>query len=133
MIRIEESLYFANISQIKEMFKRIELFGHHHAHPTSRRRTVSSTTQTAPSASTPDSPSIAPARLSESSDLKNIIIHCKYLGELDASAASSLHEMVREYDSRGIFLCFAKLKPTLFDQIRNASNSEGPLKVSFLS
>ena len=42
MVRIEEGLYFANIEQIKDMFKRIEIFGSHNAHPTASMKSAGS-------------------------------------------------------------------------------------------
>eukprot|EP01127_Copromyxa_protea_P017520 TRINITY_DN5346_c0_g1_i1.p1 TRINITY_DN5346_c0_g1~~TRINITY_DN5346_c0_g1_i1.p1 ORF type:complete len:667 (-),score=90.75 TRINITY_DN5346_c0_g1_i1:295-2295(-) len=84
VVRIEEGLYFGNIGQLKAMFKRIEKFGTHFAHPTDS----TSDTQT----------------------LKAIIIHTKGVVGLDASAVQVLSEMVEEYHHKNIFVGFVKLR-----------------------
>jgi len=94
VVRIEEALYFANIEQIKDLFKRIELFGSHRAHPTARTKT--------------------------SGSLENIIVHCKNITEMDASAIETLYEMVSDYQKRDVFICFVKLRPEIRDMFLRA-------------
>jgi len=86
IVRIDEALYFANMEQIKEMFKRIETFGSHFAHPTDKK---------------------------EEEPLRAIIVHSKNITEMDASAMRILWEMMEEYQKRDIFVCFVKLPSQL--------------------
>jgi len=86
ILRIEESLYFANVEQIKEMLKRIQDFGSHLAHPTDKRG---------------------------STQLKAIVIHAKNIAEIDASAIQVLLEMIEDYQKQNIFVCFVKLRASL--------------------
>eukprot|EP01127_Copromyxa_protea_P000649 TRINITY_DN10553_c0_g1_i1.p1 TRINITY_DN10553_c0_g1~~TRINITY_DN10553_c0_g1_i1.p1 ORF type:complete len:780 (-),score=104.60 TRINITY_DN10553_c0_g1_i1:118-2457(-) len=85
VVRIEEGLYYGNIGQLKEMFKRIEKFGSHYAHPTDEAST--------------------------SNSLKAIIIHTKNVVGLDATAVQILSEMMEEYHEKNIFVGFVKLRP----------------------
>jgi len=86
IVRIDESLYFANMEQIKEMFKRIQNFGSHYAHPTDKK---------------------------EEYPLKAMIVHSKNISEMDASAMRILWEMMEEYQKDDIFVCFVKLPSQL--------------------
>jgi len=86
IVRIDESLYFANMEQIKDMFKRIETFGTHFAHPTDKKG---------------DDP------------VRAIIVHSKNIVDMDASAIRILWEMMVEYQKSNIFVCFVKLSPKL--------------------
>ena len=98
-MRIEEALYFANISQIKEMFKRIELFGNHHAHPTSN-----------------------PVH---SGNFHNLILHCKYITEMDPSASAVLAEMAVDYEKRGVRVRFVKLRKELKERLERTGMFTG--------
>jgi len=82
IIRVEEGLFFANIEQLKLMFKRLEYFGNIDAHPTDEKN-----------------PALFQA----------LVIHVKNVTGLDASALQSLFEIVEEYRNRKIFVCFVKL------------------------
>eukprot|EP01128_Nolandella_sp_AFSM9_P000989 TRINITY_DN1110_c0_g1_i1.p1 TRINITY_DN1110_c0_g1~~TRINITY_DN1110_c0_g1_i1.p1 ORF type:complete len:753 (-),score=141.73 TRINITY_DN1110_c0_g1_i1:197-2347(-) len=86
VVRIEESLYFANIEQIKDMFTRIEIFGSYLAHPTAMK---------------------------VEEPLRAIVVHAKSITEMDASAIQTIYEMMLDYQKRGIFLCFVKLRSSL--------------------
>jgi len=88
VVRIEEALYFANMEQIKDMFKRIEIFGRKDAHPADEGRKG-------------DVPTGA------------IIIHAKNIQDVDASAMQIMFEMIHEYQKRNVFVSFVKLKPGL--------------------
>eukprot|EP01121_Diplochlamys_sp_Union-15-3_P013768 TRINITY_DN4322_c0_g1_i1.p1 TRINITY_DN4322_c0_g1~~TRINITY_DN4322_c0_g1_i1.p1 ORF type:complete len:681 (+),score=115.53 TRINITY_DN4322_c0_g1_i1:89-2131(+) len=87
IIRIEEPLYFANIEQIKDMFSRIEKLGSHKAHPSDVKENVP--------------------------PLWAIVIHARYIPDMDSSAVQVLSEMVKDYNSRKIFVCFVKLRENL--------------------
>jgi MFS superfamily sulfate permease-like transporter len=100
VVRIEEALYFANIAMIKEMFRKIEVFGHMHAHPSSLAK-------------------------SEGLGFQNIVVHCKNVTEIDASASAVVYEMVRDFENRGIFVCFVKIRPELFEVFGRAKIISG--------
>jgi len=86
IVRIEEPLYFANIEMIKEMLGKLERYGSHHAHPTDDR---------------------------EVSPLWAIVIHARNIPDMDSSAIQVLAEMMQDYNSRQIFVCFVKLHDNL--------------------
>jgi high affinity sulfate transporter 1 len=86
IVRIEEALYFANVTQVKELFARIERLGSRTVHPAEKR----------------DVPK-----------LRAIIIHAGYIASMDASALQVLHEMMDNYRQRNVFVCFVKLKGSL--------------------
>jgi len=86
IVRIDESLYFANMEQIKEMFKRIQHFGSHYAHPTDKK---------------------------EEYPTRAIIVHAKNIADMDASAMQILWEMMEEYQKDDVFVCFVKLPSQL--------------------
>lgn len=94
VVRIEEGLYFANIEQIKDMFKRVEIFGSHLAHPT--------------------------ADVKKGDTLHSIVVHSKNITTMDASAVQTVYEMVKDYQKRDIFVCFVKLRSKLTDQFLRA-------------
>jgi len=89
IVKIEESLFFANIEQIRDMFSRLENLGHHLAHPTEEK-------------------SLRP--------LAGIIIHARHIEEMDLSAIQTISEMMAGYESRKIFVCFVKLQGNLTRQ-----------------
>jgi len=86
IVRIDESLYFANMEQVKEMFKRIQHFGTQYAHPTDKK---------------------------EDYPTKAIIVHAKNISDMDASAMQILWEMMEEYQKDDVFVCFVKLPAQL--------------------
>jgi len=86
VVRIDEGLYFANIEQVKDMFKRIEQFGSHFAHPTDSK------------AETP---------------LRAIVVNARNISGMDACAIQTFYEMMEDYDHNNIFVCFVKLPPHL--------------------
>jgi len=95
IIKVEEPLYFANIEQIKEMFRRIEHLGSHLAHPSEKR-----------SSSAPD--------------VRALIVHAKNMQEVDPSAIQVFYEMLEDYHKRNITVCFVKLKSHLVKPFKNA-------------
>jgi high affinity sulfate transporter 1 len=96
IVRIEESLYFANIEMIKQMLARIESVGSFTAHPADRRTSVSSGV------------------------IGAVIIHARYISSVDASAIEVLSEMAENYRRRGIFLAWVKLRENLKEQFLRA-------------
>jgi len=95
IIRVDESLYFANIEKIKDMFKRIETFGSHLAHPTDKK---------------------------EEEPTRAIIIHAKNIVKMDASAIQVVWEMIEDYKRNKIFCCFVKLHPKVKKAIYTGRN-----------
>jgi len=86
IVRIEEPLYFANIEMIKGMLGKLERYGSHIAHPT-------------------DNKSVSP--------LWAIVIHARNISDMDSSATQVMAEMMQDYTSRRIFVCFVKLHNNL--------------------
>lgn len=91
VVRIEDALYFANIAYIKEMFKRIEIFGSHRAHPTSETLKAGS--------------------------FKNLILHCKHITTMDPSASKVIADMIHDYEKRGVAVYFVKLREEMREQL----------------
>jgi MFS superfamily sulfate permease-like transporter len=86
IIRIEESLFFANIGQVKDLIDRIEKLGSKSAHPSSKF------------IETP---------------LESFIIDGKNICRIDASAVQVLKEMFIDYKKRNIHICLVKFKPNV--------------------
>ncbi|KAL6051590.1 Sulfate transporter [Balamuthia mandrillaris] len=91
MVRIEESLYFANIGKITDMFSRFERFGDMTALPVSSEN----------------------GEESKRPPLQAIIIDARDVHEMDASAIQVVAEMAHDYRERSIILCFVKLRKKL--------------------
>jgi MFS superfamily sulfate permease-like transporter len=108
IIRVEEGLFFANIEQLKMMFKRLEYFGSIHAHPADEK------SQTM---------------------FQSMVVHVKNVTGLDASALQSLLEIVLEYRERKIFVCFVKLSENYQDMFQKMGlgSNEGEDKYLFQS
>jgi len=85
LVRIEESLYFANIGKIREMFLRIEQFG-----------------DTKEISNAPKGP-----------PLQAIVIDGRNIQEMDASAVQTMCEMAVDYRERNVTVCFVKLRDSL--------------------
>jgi len=83
IVRIRESLNFANAAQMKERLRRLELYGSSKAHP-----------------------SEAPIR----SKAEVIVFHMADVEHLDASAAQVFAEMALSYQSQGVECHFAHLR-----------------------
>eukprot|EP01129_Flabellula_baltica_P011012 TRINITY_DN4737_c0_g1_i1.p1 TRINITY_DN4737_c0_g1~~TRINITY_DN4737_c0_g1_i1.p1 ORF type:complete len:716 (-),score=128.64 TRINITY_DN4737_c0_g1_i1:25-2172(-) len=89
IISLEEALYFANIEQIKKIFKRIEKLGGANVHPAEA-----------------DSPENIPT-------FKAIIIHASHVPSMDGTAVHALCEMINEYEKKNITICMVELKSNL--------------------
>lgn len=100
IVRIEDPLYFANIAQIKALFSRIERLGDPKAHP-------------------------ALARSASLKPTEAIIIHSRNILTMDASAIQVLHEMMHDYDQRGVLVVFVKLRENLIEPFLRAGILEG--------
>ena len=100
IVRIEDPLYFANIAQIKALFSRIERLGDPKAHP-------------------------AVARSSAVKETKAIVIHARNILTMDASAIQVLHEMMHDYQTRGVIVVFVKLRDNLIEPFLRAGILQG--------
>jgi MFS superfamily sulfate permease-like transporter len=89
VVRIRESLSFANTGQLKERLRRLELYGPKKSHPS-------------------DSP--------RRKDAKAVILHMGDVDEIDASALQILSELVTSYHERGVGIYFAHLKREHLDK-----------------
>lgn len=83
LLRIEESLYFANMNMLKEMLWRLEQLGDIQAHPTD--------------------PSV-------NDNITSIVLDIGAVPKIDAPSIQILMEMVKQYKERDIIFCFAKLR-----------------------
>lgn len=86
IVRIEDPLYFANVEQVKTLLMRIERLGDIKAHPGEQKQV---------------------------DPLRAIIVHAANIPSMDASAIQVLHEMLVDYRSRNIFVCWVKLRDQL--------------------
>ncbi|WVQ93512.1 hypothetical protein IAU59_000586 [Kwoniella sp. CBS 9459] len=91
VVRIRESLSFANTGQLKERLRRLELYGHGKSHP-----------------------SDAPRR----EHAKALILHMGEVQEIDASAIQILFELTRAYHERGVGVHFASIRLNHIDRFR---------------
>lgn len=87
IIRIEEALYFANMTQVKELFGRIERLGSRYAHPAEKGKNIP--------------------------PLRALVLHVSHISDMDASATRILAEMVQKYRERHVFVAFVKLREHL--------------------
>ena len=83
IIRLRESLHFANAGALKERLRRLELYGNKKHHPS-------------------DAPMRAEAQV--------IVFHMQDLREVDASAIQILKETCEGYKARGVSILFAHLE-----------------------
>eukprot|EP00126_Sphaerothecum_destruens_P006508 Sdes_comp19391_c0_seq2m10693 len=83
LLKLEESLYFGNTGQIKDLLRRIENLGSLGLHPS-------------------ESVVLPPIR--------HVIFDMKGVPSMDASAAQILYEIVSSYKSRNIDVCFVKIR-----------------------
>ena len=82
ILRIDESLYFANVSQLKELLRRTEHFGAPHAHPSSER--VESMT-------------------------RGVIMCCENMPTIDPESVEVMREIVEDFRVRDITVFFVRL------------------------
>ncbi|EFA79334.1 RNA recognition motif-containing protein RRM [Heterostelium album PN500] len=87
IIRFDESIYFSNVGQVKEILFRIEKLGSAMAHPSE-----------AEGGQTP---------------LKGVVFDMRNIPVIDASSIQILHEIVSNYEKRDIIVTFVKLKDSL--------------------
>ncbi|KIR25137.1 endoplasmic reticulum protein [Cryptococcus deuterogattii LA55] len=84
VVRIRESLSFANTGQLKERLRRLELYGMGKSHPSDEPRRESA---------------------------KALILHMGDVEHIDASATQILYELTKAYHERGVGVHFAHLRP----------------------
>jgi len=98
VLRVDESLYFGNIEQVKDMIFRIQRLGSFTSHPTSK------------------SSNIVPVR--------SIIIDAENITMIDAVAIIVLKEMIEEYHHQGISFWFCHFRPSLERKVRQAGMND---------
>src|SRR3989338_213436 len=100
ILRIEDSLSFANINSLRDMISRAEKLGSHCAHPTDL--------------SILDSPVLC------------ILLDCRNIPHIDAQALQVLSEMFSDHTKRGVELCFIMLRPKLQERLLHAVDAHHP-------
>ncbi|KAH7883305.1 sulfate transporter family-domain-containing protein [Phlebopus sp. FC_14] len=93
IVRIRESLDFANTSQLKERLRRFELYGAERAHPS-------------------EEPRRQPASV--------LVFHMADVESCDASAIQIFHELLSTYKNRGVALFVTHLRPGPREMFENA-------------
>ncbi|KAJ3044275.1 Solute carrier 26 [Rhizophlyctis rosea] len=114
VIRIEEGLFFGNSGQLKDRLKRIEVFGDLGVHPGEEPKRGVITAVAGADVSTgtgtgTEEDGRGGGREGED-DIRSVIFDCGGVTNIDASAAQILLEIVQEYHSRNIEVCFVKLR-----------------------
>ncbi|KAE9403295.1 hypothetical protein BT96DRAFT_493832 [Gymnopus androsaceus JB14] len=86
IVRIRESLDFANAAQLKERLRRLELYGLDKSHPSDDPRRTQATV---------------------------LVFHMADMDDCDASACQTIYELIEEYRSRsvGIFITHLRTRP----------------------
>jgi len=82
---------------MKDMFSRLERLGSYDAHPSTHA----------------DIPT-----------MKGLVIHAENLLEMDATAICALREMIDDYKTRGVIVCFVKLP----QEVRRELNKAGVIE-----
>ena len=85
IIRLDESLHFGNTTQLRDIIRRIEMFGAPHIHPSAEK-------------------------IDSHSPLRGLIIHMKAVSSIDAESVSALRDIITEFQSRNIFCYFVHLQ-----------------------
>ncbi|KIJ15599.1 hypothetical protein PAXINDRAFT_169054 [Paxillus involutus ATCC 200175] len=93
IVRIRESLDFANTAQLKGRLRKFELYGAEPAHPS-------------------EEPRRQPTRV--------LVFHMGDVESCDASAVQILHELLEMYQNRGVDLFIAHLRPGIRETFENA-------------
>lgn len=98
IVRLDESLYFANISQLQSVLDRLERFGSPHAHPSEKE---------------------------SAKDVYGVVLHLSNVTDIDASALESLRHNVEDYHSRKIHVAFVKVRASMQRSISRAGIKHG--------
>ncbi|KAF8132083.1 sulfate transporter family-domain-containing protein, partial [Boletus edulis] len=93
IVRIRESLDFANSSQLKGRLRRFELYGAHRAHPS-------------------EEPRRQPPKV--------LVFHMADVDSCDASAVQIFHELLESYKTRGVRLYITHLRSGIREVFENA-------------
>jgi MFS superfamily sulfate permease-like transporter len=93
IVRLDESLYFANIGQLQSVLDRLERFGAPHAHP---------------------------SEVEKEKTLEGVVLHISNVVSIDASALESLHTTVEDYSKRQIRVAFVKARSTVRSSLLRA-------------
>lgn len=93
IVKIRESLSFANIGGLKERLRRLEMFGSKRRHPSAKR---------------------------EREDTRMIVFHLGDVDKIDVSALQILKEIFQEYVDRHVVVWICHVKPNRFEVFRKA-------------
>jgi len=93
IVRVRESLDFANSSQLKARLRRFELYGAHRAHPS-------------------EEPRRQPPKV--------LVFHMADVDSCDASAVQIFHELLESYKDRGVQLYITHLRSEIREVFENA-------------
>ncbi|EJT96964.1 hypothetical protein DACRYDRAFT_97392 [Dacryopinax primogenitus] len=93
VVRICENLNFVNTGSMKERLRRLELYGNSKHHP-----------------------SDAPVR----AEAVAVVFQLADVEEMDASAVQIFRELAETYSSRGVCVCFARVRPAQMSALRKA-------------
>ncbi|KAI9568884.1 sulfate transporter family-domain-containing protein [Boletus coccyginus] len=110
IVRIRESLDFANSSQLKGRLRRFELYGAHHAHPSEEPRR--------------QPPSVLVFHMADvdSCDASYVFSHLSFCSPSIrmSRAVQIFHELLESYKSRGVLLYITHLRPGIREVFENA-------------
>jgi len=93
IVKIRESLSFANVGGLKERLRRLEMFGYKKRHPSAMR---------------------------EREDTRMIVFHLGDVDKIDVSALQILKEILQEYIDRHVIVWICHIKPSRYEVFKKA-------------
>ncbi|EFP88393.2 uncharacterized protein PGTG_14477 [Puccinia graminis f. sp. tritici CRL 75-36-700-3] len=93
IVKIRESLSFANVGGLKERLRRLEMFGYKKRHPSAKR---------------------------EREDTRMIVFHLGDVDKIDVSALQILKEILQEYIDRHVIVWICHIKPSRYEVFKKA-------------
>ncbi|KNZ62904.1 uncharacterized protein VP01_1209g6 [Puccinia sorghi] len=93
IVKIRESLSFANVGGLKERLRRLEMFGYKKRHPSAKR---------------------------EREDTRMIVFHLGDVDKIDVSALQILKEILQEYVDRHVIVWICHIKPSRYEVFKKA-------------
>ncbi|WAQ87111.1 hypothetical protein PtA15_8A12 [Puccinia triticina] len=93
IVKIRESLSFANVGGLKERLRRLEMFGYRKRHPSAKR---------------------------EREDTRMIVFHLGDVDKIDVSALQILKEILQEYIDRHVIVWICHVKPSRYEVFKKA-------------
>eukprot|EP00842_Homolaphlyctis_polyrhiza_P000674 jgi/Hompol1/1607/HPOL_005656-RA len=118
VVRIEEGMFFGNVGQLKDRLKRVEAYGDLGVHPSEEPRrnnansilAEGSNQQTGLNAEDALDRPVYTVFSSDVDSIKSVVFDMTAVSDIDATATQIMLEIVHEYQSRGITVCFVKLR-----------------------